>query len=91
MGGANQSAVGELAMGEVFYRRMRACLQKSRSANETTFRVPRGCASRAAGQRRKNTARLCSEFGLRRIRIFEDASLQGYQVQHECIILDKNA
>lgn len=91
MGGANQSAVGELAMGEVFYRRMRACLQKFRSANETTFRVPRGCASRAAGQRRKNMARLCSEFGLRRIRIFEDASLQGYQVQHECIILDKNA
>lgn len=79
-GGANQSAMGELAMGEVFYRRMRECLLHTSTAGEVTFRVARKGASRAAGQRRKNTARLCREFGLLRIRIYEDASLSGYQI-----------
>ena len=91
MGGANQSAVGELAMGEVFYRRMKSCLQQSSPIREAVFRVPRGCASRAAGQRRKNTVRLCGEFDLRRIRIFEDDALHGYQIRYESMISDKNA
>ena len=81
-GGANASAVGELAMGEVFYRRMRKALLASRShGEEVIFSVPSGATSRAVGQRRKNTERLCSEFHLRRIRICEDPQWHGYQTQ----------
>ena len=79
-GGANQSAVGDLVLGEIFYRRMRECLQRTANPGEAVFRVPQGSASRAAGQHRKNTARLCREFGLRRIRIMEDATLSGYRI-----------
>ena len=80
-GGANQSAVGDLVLGEIFYRRMRECLRQANAVGEATFFVPQGSASRAAGQRRKNTARLCREFDLRRIRILENTALKGYQIK----------
>lgn len=82
-GGANESAVGELAMGEVFYRRMRAQLLTATdrdSAHEVRFAVPPGAISRAVGQRRRNTERLCREFSLRRIRVTEDAAQHGYEI-----------
>lgn len=83
LGGANESAVGELAMGEVFYRRMRECLHVTPKQSEARFFVPRGATSRAVGQRRKNTLRLCSEFALRRVRVCEDETLEGYQIRLE--------
>ena len=80
-GGANESAVGELAMGEVFLRRMRACLMQTAlpSDGEVTLLVPAGAISRAVGQRRCNAEQLCREFSLRRIRVREDERLHGYQ------------
>ena len=84
-GGANESAVGELAMGEIFYRRMRSDLMlhsEALAGGEITFAVPPGAISRAVGQRRKNTGRLCREFGLRRIRFAEDTRLHGYEIEY---------
>ena len=80
-GGANESAVGELAMGEVFYRRMRAALVGVRAERQIRFAVPVGAISQAVGQRRKNTERLRAEFGIDRIRFVEDSRLCGYQIQ----------
>lgn len=81
-GGANASAVGELAMGEVFYRRMReALLLSPPHGEEVSFAVSPGAISRAVGQRRKNIERLCREFHLRRIRVCEDPRCHGYQTQ----------
>ena len=91
LAGANGSAVGEQAMGEIFYRRMRESLKNVRLGREVLFRVPKGAASRAAGHRRSNTVRLCGEYGLERIRIYEDATLCGYQIKLETTISDKNA
>ena len=93
-GGANESAIGELAMGEVFYRRMRARLRDAglpKGQTEVIFRVPGGAISRAVGQQRKNTDRLCREFGLRRVRIIEDGKLYGYQTELFIHKLDGNA
>ncbi len=83
-GGANESAVGELAMGEIFYRRMHSYLShhgETDRGSEMTFAVPLGAISRAVGQRRRNTERLCREFGLRRIRFTEDERLCGYEIE----------
>ncbi len=74
-------AIGERAMGEVFYRRMQACLLGTAHGDEVTFAVPPGAISRAVGQRRANTERLCREFRLRRIRVREDARLGGYEIE----------
>lgn len=84
LGSADNSAMGELAMGEVFYRRMRAALAdtaRSVGEREVTFRVPQGAISRAVGQRRKNVERLCREFGVRRVRMIESDGLAGYQIE----------
>ena len=82
-GGANESAVGELAMGEVFCRRIRARLAELSPPQdaEITVLVPTGAVSRAVGQRRINTDRLCREFSLRRLRVREDNRLRGYQIE----------
>ena len=89
-GGANESAVGELAMGEVFYRRMRECLNQNSPREEARFFVPRGAVSRAVGQKQKNSLRLCREFALRRVRVIEDVSLKGYQIRLDQTLSDKN-
>ena len=88
--GANGSAVGEQAMSEVFYRRMHVALSQSPHGDEAVFLVPTGAASRAAGHRRSNRLRLCDEFGLRRIRIYEDPALEGYQIKLKLDFSDKN-
>jgi histone acetyltransferase (RNA polymerase elongator complex component) len=83
-GGANESALGELAEGELFYRRMRECLQIASSNDikkEIIFGVPKGCISKAVGQKRKNAERLCLEFGIGRIRFQELSRLSGYQIE----------
>ena len=83
-GGANESALGELAEGEVFYRRMRACLQgrmPNDEKKEIILGVPEGCVSKAVGQRRKNAERLCHEFGIGRLRFQELSRLSGYQIE----------
>ena len=91
MAGANGSAIGEQAMSEVFYRRMSACLATAPQGDEVIFHVPTGAASRAAGHRRSNRVRLCREYNLKRIRIYEDDTLQNYHIKFERIISDKNA
>ncbi|MBQ7320780.1 MAG: radical SAM protein [Clostridia bacterium] len=85
-GGANESAVGELAMSEVFYRRIREAMLRVSLPNDGVIRlfVPRGAASRAVGHRRANATRLCREFSLRRIRVLETDRLQGYQIEIMC-------
>lgn len=82
MGGASESAVGELAMGEVFRRRMHAALAAATlpQDGEVTCFVPVGAISRAVGQRRTNVEQLCRSFSLRRLRVREDARLHGYKI-----------
>lgn len=83
-GGANESALGELAEGEVFYRRLCECLRSCPPdvrKDEIIFGVPQGCISKAVGQKRKNAVRLQHEFGIEKIRFQECSRLCGYQIE----------
>jgi len=80
-GGANESALGELAMGEVFYRRMHAVLQRAAGVSEVRLAVPAGAISKAVGQHRRNVERLYAELDIGRIRIVEDSQLRGFQIK----------
>lgn len=80
-GGANESALGELAMGEVFCRRMRDVLCHAAGASEIRLAVPAGAISKAVGQRRQNVVRLCAELDIGKIRMVEDTQLSGYQIK----------
>jgi len=55
IGGANQSAIGELAMSEVYYRRICEVLEKgSFEGRSLTIFVPRGAVSKVVGQNKRN-------------------------------------
>ena len=89
VGGANHPALGELAMGELFYRRIceRAdeLMQNLSSGGKTmTIFVPRGATSRAVGQKKRNILRLiekyCKNSAINRIKILENSSIIGYNI-----------
>ncbi len=82
-GGANHSAIGELAMGELFYDRI--CEQTDRVPGEKknrtlTVYVPTGCVSKAVGQNRRNKKRLCEKYGFSSVKVLEKNDMIGYNV-----------
>ena len=87
LGGANHSAIGELAMGELFYERICGEIEKRGfCGGELTVYVPKGCVSKAVGQKKRNKQRICQKYGIRRIKVLEKNQILGYN-----IILEHNA
>lgn len=89
VGGANHPALGELAMGELTYRRIcravdEAVASGGVSGKTMTVFVPRGAISRAVGQKKRNILRLnekyCKKHQINRIKILENSSLIGYNI-----------
>ncbi len=83
-GGANHSAIGELAIGEIFYERIDEALKKLQSEGDLKkiphVAVPVGCTSKAVGQKRKNIIRLCEKYSLLNVKIVEKSSVLGYNI-----------
>ena len=83
-GGANHSAIGEMAIGEIFYEKMDAAISEipleERKRKKLIFYVPKGCTSKAVGQKRANILRLCNKYSLREIKILEKNSIIGYNI-----------
>ena len=80
--GPNHPALGELIEGEVYYDLIRELLVKSKGAKEfVTLYCPKGSVSKVLGHGRKNKIRLVNEFGIKRLNVKEDGSLNNYQVR----------
>lgn len=88
-GGANHSAIGEMAIGEIFYEKMdeliSALTPEERSKKYMIFYVPKGCTSKAVGQKRKNILRLCDKYSIYKIKILEKNSIIGYNILLETV------
>ena len=88
-GGANHSAIGEMAIGEIFFEKMDALLEALPSEKTErkmpVFYVPIGCTSKAVGQKRKNILRLCDKYSILGAKIVEKNSIIGYNVLLELI------
>ena len=86
-GGANHSAIGELAIGEIFYEQMDDLIAKNIAekvpGKTLCIGVPVGCTSKAVGQKRKNIIRLCNKYSLLNIKIVEKSSIIGYNITIE--------
>lgn len=88
-GGANHSAIGELAMGEVFYEKMCECIEPLEENDEKSivFYVPRGAVSKAVGQKRKNINRIKDKYFVKKhiknVKILEKNELIGYNIKME--------
>jgi histone acetyltransferase (RNA polymerase elongator complex component) len=89
VGGANHPALGELAMGELTYRRIcekaDELLSNVNGEGKTmTVYVPKGATSRAVGQKKCNILRLnekyCKNYAINRIKILENSSIIGYNI-----------
>ncbi len=81
-GGASHSAMGELVLGEFYYRRIKAALAKKTVPEQAliTIYVSKGALSRAIGQKKRNKLRLISEFSPRSISFKENAELSDGEI-----------
>ncbi len=81
LGGANESAMGELAMNEVYFRRI--CGEIERRGffgGSLTMMVSEGSISKAVGQKRKNAVRICEKYGFQRVKVLENHEIMGYNI-----------
>ena len=74
-------AFGELAVSEIFFRRIVNVLNSTECRNkELHILIPKGALSKAIGQKRNNIDRLHKLLSPKNIRFIESADLHGYEV-----------
>lgn len=79
--GANHSAIGEMAMSELYFRRICEkldCLEFD--GGELTVYVSRGSVSKAVGQKKRNKLKICEKYGLSRVKVLEKNDILGYNI-----------
>jgi len=74
-------AIGELALGEIYYRKEKALLLKAQNNKNVSFTVPKNEMSKAVGHKGINKKRLIREFGLNEVRFFEDENLPLFDIK----------
>ncbi len=81
LAGPNHPAIGELARSALLYARVEENLRGAGiplSGASIEWEVPRGCASVAAGQNRRNLYKLYNNYGIKNVKILENDALLGY-------------
>lgn len=82
--GATHSAIGELAMNELYFERI--CNELDRleiKGGGVTVYVSRGSVSKAVGQNRKNKVKICQKYQLEWIKVLEKNDILGYNIMIE--------
>ena len=86
-GGANHPAVGELAMNELYFKRICEMIDKTeKTGDDLIIYVAPGAVSRAVGQKRRNILRLSEKYGINRIKVLEKIDIIGYNIEIEYIM-----
>lgn len=80
LAGPNHPALGELVIGESYYRKICKLLDEAKASDKQNIEVfvSPGCLSKAVGQNKKNKIRLEKKYG--KIRFAEDTRLSGFQI-----------
>ena len=85
--GATHSAIGEMAMSELFFERICEQLDKrSIKGGRLKIFVPLGATSKAVGHKKKNREKICQKYGFESIKVLEKSELLGYNIILEHII-----
>ena len=81
-GGANHSAIGELAMGELYYEKICEWLDKNpeKRGPELVIYGGIGTTSKISGQNKRNKTRICKKYGISKIKILEKSEIIGYNI-----------
>ncbi len=81
MAGASQSAIGEMAMGELYFERICSKIEEvGYHGGYLTVYVARGCISKAVGQKKANKLRICQKYGFKNIKVLEKNQIMGYNI-----------
>ena len=87
MGGANHSAIGEMAMSRLYLGRICSEIEKAGyRGGKLTVYVSSGSVSKAVGQKRINKIKICKKYGFECVKVLEKKELLGYN-----IILEHNS
>lgn len=79
--GATHSAIGEMAMSELFYERICKELDERKIfGGELKIFVSAGSTSKAIGQKRKNKEKICKKYCLTSLKVLEKKELLGYNI-----------
>lgn len=79
--GPNHPALGELIIGEVYYRKICEKLDKNKAAEAAAISVPKGDISAAVGHKRANKIRIENEYNVKNIKFIEKESLPRYNIE----------
>jgi hypothetical protein len=85
-GGANHVSIGEMAMNELYYRRICEKLDgMDLNADELVGKrleicVARGNVSKAVGQNRRNKTKLCEKYRFADVKVLEKSEVSGYNI-----------
>lgn len=82
-GGANHAAIGELAMGELYFRRICELAEREDELKNVMLYVPRGAVSKVIGQKKRNILRLKEKYGVNVVKILEKNEIFGYNIKLE--------
>ena len=81
IGGANHSAIGELAMSRLYFERICDELDKRNvKGGGVTLWVARGNVSKAVWQKKINKVKICEKYGLEWIKVLEKNEVLGYNI-----------
>ena len=82
LAGPNHPAIGELTVGEYYYRKIKRLLEEVKEDRFDTVKitVPIGHTSKVIGHNKKNKIRLMQEYGIRELRVIESYDLSEYSV-----------
>jgi len=84
--GATHSAIGELAMNELYFDRICQMLdEKGVRGGGVNLYVARGATSKAVGQNKKNKVKICQKYELEWIKVLEKSEILGYNIMMEHI------
>lgn len=90
LGGASHSAIGELAMGELYFDRIcRELDQRGIRGGELRIYVAKGNVSKAIGQKKKNKERICEKYGIRKLKVLEKNSIMSYNIVLEHFVTEE--
>ena len=82
-GGANHSAIGELAMSALYFDKICEYLDSfldDKIPENITILGPRGEISKIVGQKRKNIEKICQKYHIKRIKVLEKNELLRYNI-----------
>ena len=82
-GGANHSAIGELAMSALYLDKICEKIDaeiSSKKPESLTVFCPKGEISKIVGQKRKNIEKICQKYGIKRVKVLEKDELLRYNI-----------